>query len=44
MTEVGLETLQNWRLTEAEIDGFWYDGLWINIVFGPVMLAIQHGS
>jgi len=28
MTEVGLETLQNWRLTEAEIDGFchfWYD-------------------
>ncbi len=22
MTEVGLETLQNWRLTEAEIDGF----------------------
>ena len=30
MTEVGLETLQNWRLTEAEIDGFchvWYDGI-----------------
>ena len=30
MTEVGLETLLNWRLTEAEIDGFchfWYDGI-----------------
>lgn len=30
MTEVGLETLQNWRLTEAGIDTFcrvWYDGI-----------------
>jgi hypothetical protein len=39
MTEEGLETLQNWRLTEAEIDGFWY--FWYDGIVGLVRKGLD---